>query len=253
MRALALAAVLAFTAAAQAQDLDAPGTRPGWPEPVSDSERFGFLLVDNLEWRGGDGPNGLRWDVQGWYGGDRSRIWLRSEGQRNERLRSGSEAEAELLYGRLVSPFFDLVGGIRYERKWERDTGPDRTSLAIGLLGLAPYRFEVAPTLYLSQDGDALAKFSGSTDLLLTQRLILQPRLDANAAFSEVERSGFRVGKGLNDAELGVRLRYEIRRELAPYIGVSWKRSYGDTADLLRRAGEDTRETRVFLGARMWF
>jgi len=253
MRALALAAALAFTAAAQAQDPGVRGTRPGWPEPVSDSERFGFLLVDNLEWRGGDGPNGLAWDVQGWYGGDRSRIWLRSEGQRNERLRSGSEAEAELLYGRLVSPFFDLVGGIRYERKWERDASPDRTSLAIGVLGLAPYRFEVAPTLYLSQDGDASAKFSGSTDLLLTQRLILQPRLDANAAFSEVERSGFRVAKGLNDAELGVRLRYEIRRELAPYVGVSWKRSYGDTADLLRRAGEDTRETRVFLGMRIWF
>jgi copper resistance protein B len=133
------------------------------------------------------------------------------------------------------------------------DATADRTSLAIGVLGLAPYRFEIAPTIYLTQDGDTLAKFSGSTDLLFTQRLILQPRLDANVAFSEVKRSSFRVGKGLNDVELGVRLRYEIRRELAPYVGVSWKRSYGGTADLQRRAGEDTRETRVLVGLRMWF
>ncbi len=273
MRAHLLAAGLVIAAAAQAQDRDAaaapadytkvqaaqegtpalPRRAPGWPEPVADSERYGFLLIDNLEWRGGDGPNGLAWDLQGWYGGDVNRIWLRSDGQRNERLRSGSEAEAELLYGRLVSPYFDAVGGIRYERKWEEDANPDRTSLAIGVIGLAPYRFEVSPTFYLTQDGDALARFTGSIDWLFTQRLILQPRLDADAAFGGVDRPGFRVGSGLDDVKLALRLRYEIRREFAPYIGVSWKRSYGDTADLLRQAGEATRETRVFVGLRMWF
>ena len=120
----------------------------------------------------------------------------------------------------------------------------------VGLEGLAPYFFEVEPALFVSYKGDVSARFTGSYDLLLTQRLVAQPRLETNVAVQRVEDWG--VGAGLNDIELGLRLRYEIRREIAPYVGVNWTQRYGAAADFARAEGGSASEANVVFGIRLW-
>lgn len=225
--------------------------RAGWPDPVADQMPFGSLLFDILEYRAGEGTNFARWDVLGWYGGDYRRVWFKSEGTRNFPSRAGGDAEVQVLYGRLIAPFFDFQAGLRYDRQWGPDGSRGRALAAIGLQGLAPYRFEVEPTLFISQNGDVSARFTATQDILFTQRLILQPRFETNAAVQSVKRFG--VGRGLNDVELGLRLRYEIRREIAPYLGVSWKRSFGETARFARGDGGDADTWQVLAGVRLWF
>lgn len=215
------------------------------PPPVADQQQFGFLLFDRLEY----GRDGLHWDLLGWRGGDLHRWWFKSEGAQSTRGRGG-EADLQLLRGRLISPFLDLQYGLRYEGQWGDGTR-GRAFAVIGLQGLAPYRYEIEPALFLSQDGDVSARFTATYDMLLTQRLILQPRLETNLALQKVERFG--VGSGLNDLELALLLRYEIRREFAPYIGLSWRNSFGDTARFRRREGEDPHQLRLVFGVRAWF
>ena len=215
------------------------------PPPVADQQQFGFLLFERLEY----GRDGLRWDILGWRGGDVHRWWFKSEGDQSTRGRGG-EADVQLLRGRLISPNYDLQYGLRFEGQWGDGTR-GRAFAVIGLQGLAPYRYEIEPALFISQDGDVSARFTASYDLLLTQRLILQPRLETEAALQRVERFG--VGSGLNDLELALLLRYEIRREFAPYVGISWKKSFGDTARFLRREGEDPSQFRLLAGVRAWF
>lgn len=215
------------------------------PPPVADQQQFGFLLFDRLEY----GRDGLHWDLLGWRGGDLHRWWFKSEGAQSTRGRGG-EADLQLLRGRLISPFLDLQYGLRYEGQWGDGTR-GRAFAVIGLQGLAPYRYEIEPALFISQDGDVSARFTATYDMLLTQRLILQPRLETNLALQKVERFG--VGSGLNDLELALLLRYEIRREFAPYIGLSWRNSFGDTARFRRREGEDPHQLRLVFGVRAWF
>ena len=215
------------------------------PPPVSDDEDLTYLLLDRLEY----GRYGLHWDAVGWHGGDVNRWWFKSEGDQSTRG-FGGEADLQLLRGRLISPFLDLQYGFRYEQKWGR-SNPGRAFAAVGLQGLVPYRFDVEPTLFVSQEGDLSARFTATYDLLLTQRLILQPRLETNLALQQVDRFG--VGSGLNDLELALLLRYEIRREFAPYVGLSWKRSFGGSADFLRREGEDVTRLQFVAGLRAWF
>ena len=215
------------------------------PPPVADQQQFSFLLFDRLEY----GEDGLHWDLLGWRGGDVHRWWFKSEGDQSTRGKGG-EAEVQLLRGRLVSPYLDFQYGLRYEGQWGDGTH-GRAFAVIGLQGLAPYRYEIEPALFISQDGDVSARFTATYDLPLTQRLILQPRLETNAAVQRVERFG--VGSGLNDLELALLLRYEIRREFAPYIGLSWKRSFGDTARFLRREGGDPSRLQLLVGVRAWF
>lgn len=225
--------------------------RGGWPEPVADRMPFGSLLFDLLEYSAAEGTDFARWDILGWRGGDYQRVWFKSEGTRNFPSRAGGDAEVQVLYGRLIAPFFDFQAGLRYDRQWGRDGSRGRALAAIGVQGLAPYQYEVEPTLFISQNGDVSARFTVSKDLLFTQRLILQPRFETNAAVQSVKRFG--VGKGLNDVEFGLRLRYEIRREFAPYIGVSWRRSFGETARFLRSDGRDADTWQVLAGVRLWF
>lgn len=225
--------------------------RPGWPEPVADTMPFRSVLFDVLEYRAGEGADFARWDVLGWYGGDYQRLWFKSQGSRNFPSRLGGDAEVQVLYGRLIAPFFDFQAGLRYDRQWGPDGSRGRALAAIGVQGLAPYRFEVEPTLFVSQNGDVSARFTASQDILFTQRLILQPRFETNAAVQTVRRFG--VGRGLNDVEAGLRLRYELRREFAPYIGVSWRRSFGETARFLRSEGRDADTWQVLAGVRLWF
>ena len=225
--------------------------RSGWPSPVTDSETYGYLLFDRVEYQGGDGPNALRWDVLGWRGGDVHRFWFKSEGRQTNPSSRGSEYEVQALYGKLIAPFFDLQAGLRFDQRVERDARPSRAYAVLGLQGLAPYRFDIEPALFLSQKGKLSGRFTGTYDILLSQQLILQPRLEANFALQKDEEIG--TGAGFNDAELSFRMRYEIRREFAPYIGVTWKRSFGDTRQLILREGGDPKQFGVVVGARMWF
>lgn len=225
--------------------------KSGWPSPVADEEQYRFLLFDLLEIQrtGGEAYTG-RWDVLGWIGGDYQRIWFKTEGRQNLSS-AGGEADAQILYGKLISPFFDFQAGLRYDQRYVGDRTRSRFLGAVGVQGLAPYRFEVEPILFVSEDGRISARFTGAYNVLLSQRLVLQPRLEANAALQSREEFG--IGSGLNDVELGLRLRYEIRREFAPYIGATYAESFGGSADFARREGESVRRFSVVAGVRMWF
>jgi len=223
---------------------------PGWPEPVEDQQIFSMVLVEELEYRGNQGADTLEWDAQAWIGGDYNRLWLRTEGADQVSGDNDGEWEAQALYSRLVAPFWDFQAGVRYDKLYGAQDH-ERSFAVIGFEGLAPYWFEVTPALFVSEDGDLSARLKASYELLFTQRLILQPSIEINAAAQKVEE--FSVGAGINDIELGLRLRYEIKREFAPYIGVSWTNKFGGTADIAREEGERTDDFAVLAGVRVWF
>ena len=187
-------------------------------------------------------------DLIGWYGGAYNRLWFRGEGEQRT-ARQGGEGEAHMYYGRLVTPYWDALAGIRVDGHWGEESGT-RAHLALGVVGLAPMRFELSPTLFISQDGDVSARFEAEYQLLVTQRVVLEPELELNAALQSVPEWG--IGSGWNDVELGLRLRYEIRREFAPYIGYAWTRRLGETADLARPEGGPASQGTFVAGLRVW-
>ncbi len=204
-----------------------------------------LVLFDRFEWQSVAGASGVRWDNQTWVGRDRDRLWLRSEG----RTASGTldEADAHVLYGRMFARWWDVVGGLRQDF----EPGAPRTWAAFGIQGLAPYWFEVEATGYVGPGWQTAARFDVDYELRLTQRLILQPRVELNLyGKSDPERG---LGAGLSSAEPGVRLRYEIRREVGPYLGVAWERKFGGTADFASAADENIAGVRVVTGVRWWF
>jgi len=222
-----------------------------WPAPVEDHMRFRSLLVNQLEYQMNEGDDTLGWDAVGWYGGDYNRLWLKTEGEWRASGERGGEAEIQALYGRLIAPFWDFQVGLRYDQFSGAGFDRARGFAVIGLQGLARYRFELEPALFISQDGDVSARLTATYDLLLTQRLILQPRLDFDAAVQSAAKFG--VGSGVNSLGLGLRLRYEITREFAPYIGVQWRQEFGETADISRRGGDRAENIAVVFGVRLWF
>jgi len=227
------------------------GAPEGWPEPIHDSQVNSFFLFDQLEYRNGDTPDALGWDMVGWIGGDLDRFWIESEGQALTRGGEGEIERLDLLYGRLIAPFWDIQGGLGYQRLWGPGPGADRLMAVLGIQGMAPYAFEIDANLRISEDADVSADLQATYDLLITQRLVLQLRIEALYAFQTVEE--MEVGTGFNSLGLGLRLRYEIRREVAPYLGVTWRRRYGATADLGRQEGRDPVDTAVVAGLRLWF
>ncbi|MGX9718928.1 copper resistance protein B [Stenotrophomonas acidaminiphila] len=204
-----------------------------------------LVLFDHLEaWNNAHG-SGQSWAAKGWFGGDIDRLWLRSEGQRSEgRL---GEWSLDALYGHAISPWWDVVGGVRHDG----GDAPGLTRAAIGVQGLAPYKFEFAATAYLGGPRRAELAVEAEYSLLLTNRLILQPSLEASLAADDDPRRG--VGSGLGHVEAGLRLRYEITRRFAPYVGFVHERRYGRSADIHRDAGEGTRDSRWVAGVRFWF
>lgn len=205
-----------------------------------------FLMADRLEYRSGDTDTVL-WDAQGWFGTDLRKIWIKTEGDYSLDANEFEEVEVQLLYSRAISPFFDLQTGVRQDI----EPGPQRTWGVIGIQGLAPYWFEVDAAAFISTEGEYTGSMEVEYEVLLTQRLILQPRSELNFAFQEAEELG--LGAGLNSIEAGLRLRYEIRREFAPYLGVAWSRAIGDTADFVRAEGEDVENLSFVFGLRTWF
>ena len=226
-----------------------------WPPPVNDQEHRLFTLVDVLDYRpkisGGQGHDDYRWDVEGWYGGDYNRLWFKSEGQRDTAFKADYDVDFQLLYGRFIRKHYDLQIGSRVETQSFKGRNVTRGFGVIGIEGLVPYNYEFESALFIDQNGAVSARLSFTKDLLLTQRLIFQTRFETNAAVQRVEK--FTTGSGLNNLEFGARLRYEIRREFAPYIGISFDRSFGETATLVRQDGGDPTQIRFLVGVRAWF
>lgn len=226
-----------------------------WPSPVNDQENRLFTLVDVLEYRpktgGGESRTDYRWDVEGWYGGDYNRVWFKSEGQQDTAFKADYHVDFQLLYGRFLKKYYDFQIGPRFETQLFRGRNVTRGLASIGIEGLVPYSYDLEANLFIDQNGAVSARLSLTKDLLLTQRLILQARFETNVAVQRVEE--FTTGSGLNNLEFGVRLRYEIRREFAPYVGFSLDRSFGETATLVRQEGGDPSQIRFVAGVRMWF
>lgn len=212
---------------------------------VHDSAINTYFLADKLEWQDADDASTLAWDLSGWIGGDIDRLWLRSEGERSNG--KTEDAEIQALWGHAISPWWDVVSGVRQDFK----PGAPQTWAAFGLQGMALYNFEAEATAFIGENGQSAVRLEGDYDILLTNRLILQPTAELNVYGKNDPQRG--IGSGVANTEAGLRLRYEIRREFAPYIGVTWNRTYGHTADYAREEGEDRSEARLVLGVRMWF
>ena len=240
---LAFALLFAASSALAQQD-PFPLPPKEWPRPVMDSERFSMLLLDRFEYRWRNGDDTRNWDAQAWFGGDYNKLWLKSEGEWAGG--DAEEADIEVLYARRITPFWHLQAGVRHEAR----PRPSREQGVLALQGLAPYWFNVEASAFLG-GGNIYGRFEAEYDQLLTQRLILQPRVETNIAGSADEARG--IGRGINNVELGLRLRCELRRELAPYIGLSWNRRVGDTADLARAAAAEVTERSVVIGLRAWY
>ena len=204
-----------------------------------------LVLLDRFETQDASGGDVLRWDLDTWIGHDLRKLWIRTEG---EQVSDATErAELELLWGKGFARWWDFLAGAR------RDFAPgdDQTWAGAGVRGIAPYRFELEATTYIADGGRAALRFETQYDILVTNRLVLQPLLELNwYAESDAARA---VGSGLSDGELGLRLRYEFRREVAPYVGLVHERKFGSTADFARAAGDEPSDTRLVAGIRLWF
>jgi len=204
------------------------------------------LIVDRLEAGFGEGEATWLWDVQGWTGGDINRAWLKTEGEGG--VDGGlDEAEVQLLYGRAVTPFWDVQLGVRHDVV---RGGDDLSHLAFGVQGLAPHWWEVDAAGFLSQDGDLTARVEAEYDQRITQRLILQPRLELEASARDVPARA--LAAGFSHAAAGLRLRYEFAPEFAPYAGVEWHGAVGGTADLIEAAGGEADDVRLVIGLKAW-
>jgi len=245
--ALAISVGLASRAEAQmghAMPDAAPTTAAPFGAPVDDQHIFYHALFNQLEGRFGD-TSVFRWSGEAWAGTDEHRLWLRSEGK----LSGGQvqDSQQELFYSRPITTYFDAKIGARYDL----DSLPGRGWGAVGVEGLAPLFFRVAATGYVSGDGHFAAKLEGSYDLLITQRLILQPQIEMN--FYTMDDPARRVGSGLSEIDAGLRLRYEITRKFAPYVGVTYDGKFGATAAFAASAGEPLNQVRFAVGLRAWF
>ena len=203
------------------------------------------VMIDKLELRSTDGPDSLVLDADAWIGHDLNKLWFKTEVERVDG--KTEEAELQMLYSRAIAPFWDLQLG------WRRDIQPQpqRDYLALGFKGLAPYLFEVDASLFVGEAGQLGARLDAEYEYLFTQRLVLTPEFEVNLHTKDDPEVD--VGAGLSDLQLGLRVRYEIRREFAPYIGVNWIKQFGQTADYARAEGGDTSDIQLVAGIRAWF
>ncbi len=212
---------------------------------MQDNAPQSMLTIDQLEAFHGRDANGQSWEAEAWYGNDDDKLWLRTEGERYRgRLDDG---DIEALWNHTVATYWSTQLGLRQDI----GQGPNRDWAAFGVQGLSPYWFELEATAYLGDSGRTAARFRAEYDVLFTQRLILQPEFEVNLyGQSDLSR---RIGSGLSDAQLGLRLRYEIGRQFAPYVGVVWTNRYGRTADFLRDDHQGAFDRQWVAGVRFWF
>jgi copper resistance protein B len=212
---------------------------------MDDDPLVGMFLMDELEWQGGSPDDALAWNVSAWLGRDTGRLLFRSEGE----MTSGDveASRTELLWSKPITAWWDLVGGLRQDA----GTGSARTYGLIGVQGTAPYRFHIEADLFGGERGQLGTRLESKYEILLTNRLIAESRAELQAFAKDDAVTG--IGSGMSQLELALRLRYEIRREFAPYVGVEWSGKFGDTADLARDADDSVRDTRFVAGLRFWF
>lgn len=205
-----------------------------------------LVIAERMEYSQGDDEDAFVWEAQGWVGTDLNKLWVKTEGEYVDG-EGTEEAELQLLFSRAVSAFWDIQAGVRHDF----EPNPSRTHLVVGAQGMAPYWFELDTAVFLSDEGNVTARLEAEYDVLLTQRLILQPRVELNLATSADEEVG--IGAGFFDSVAELRLRYEFRREIAPYLGVSWGGAFNDTAELIEAEGGDATGFSVVAGLRIWF
>ncbi|MEI8651199.1 copper resistance protein B [Paraglaciecola sp. Hal342] len=224
---------------------EGPYAQPGPRQlKLADEHAFWSVLADRLEYQKDN--DSTVYDAQAWYGTTYDRFVIKAEGD----IADGTleESSTDLLWGHAFSAFFDTQLGVRLDLYNE---GKDRQWLAFGVQGLAPYWFEVDVTAYFGNDGRSALSAQAEYELLLTQKLILQPRAELNLYGKDDVENG--LGAGLSDLAVGLRLRYEFSRQFAPYIGVEWTDTFGDTADYRRVADQSTSDTQFVAGLRFWF
>lgn len=228
---------------------------PGdFPEPVPDDRVYAFTMFEQLEYRvvnDDETDDHVGWEAQGWIGGDLNKFWWKNEGEAIFDGPDEGEMETDLLYSRLITPFWDFQVGAQYANEWGKDNNEDRWSGVVALQGLAPYKFELDNSLYVSEDGDVTFEIEAEYDLRITQRLVLQPRAEMGFAFQDIpERS---LGAGMTDVKLDLRLRYEIKREFAPYFGLRSRFLVGETDDIAEASGQDSEQLYFLAGLRFAF
>lgn len=212
---------------------------------MQDDPLLTMVTIDQLEKRDASAGKPLVWEIQGWMGYDLHKLTFKTEG---ERVNSDTEgAELQLLYSRAITPYWDFQAGIRHDFKPE----PTQNWAVIGFQGVAPYFFEIDASVFIGESGQTAFRFESEYEMMLTQRWVLSPEIEVNLYGENDEARG--IGSGFSDMELGLRLRYEVRREFAPYIGINWERKFGNSADFSREEGEDTNDLQVVLGIRAWF
>lgn len=224
----------------------APLDYVGGMQPVMDNSIFTHVLLEQFEDRAAGNGQQFRYDGQGWIGTDINKLWIKSEGTVDTRGRF-NDGDHELLYDRAISTYFDLQAGVRMNL----DSGPTRTWAALGIQGLSLYFFDVEATGYVSDRGRTAARLKASYDILLTNRLVLQPEAELNL-YSKADRSRS-VGSGLSDIDAGLRLRYEFSRKFAPYVGVTYAGYFGQAQPIARAAGDRVQDIRFTFGLRAWF
>jgi copper resistance protein B len=225
-----------------------------FPEPLPDDKLYAFTLFEQLEYRvatDDETADHFGWEAQGWIGGDFNKFWWKNEGEAVFDGQDEGEMETDLLYSRLITPFWDFQVGVQYANEWRKDDYEDRWSGVIAMQGLAPYMFELDNSLYISEDGDITFEIEAEYDLRITQRLVLQPRAEMGIAFQDIhERS---LGAGMTDVTLDLRLRYEIKRECVPYFGVRSRFLVGKTGNIAEATGEDPEQLFFMAGVRFAF
>ena len=224
-----------------------PGATNFGMAPVHDNKLYAFASADRLEYRWFDGGEAFLWDVQAWVGRDYNKVYFESEGEWSTEESKVEAAQIELLYARALTTFWDVRAGVRFDP----EPNPSRTFAVIGIQGLAPQWFETELNAYLSEDGDFSMGAEVEYDFLITQRLILQPRLELELAAQDVPEYGTEAG--FTHIETGLRLRYEISRKFAPYIGVSYESALGATANRIEANGGDPDTTAFVAGIKGWF
>jgi len=216
------------------------------PSPVMDNEIFAHVLFNEFESRSNGAGNQFRWDGEGWIGTDWNRLWVKSEGFADSA--GMGDGDHEVLYDRPIphTRYFDAQAGIRTDL----DSDPSRVWGAVGIEGLAPYSFELAPTFYFRNDGHLAGRIDADYNIYLSQRLILQPQAEVN--FYSKDDPARQIGSGFSDLDAGLRLRYTISRKFSPYIGYTYAGKYGGSADYIRAAGERTATPSFVFGVRIW-
>lgn len=250
-RLLLIAGMLSCGVVAAGETYNGYDLPPDWEQPVMDAEIHSFTELKKFEFRTGEAAHALVMDAQGWIGGDHHRFWWKAEGEQEIRSPKAGEFELQAMYGKLISAFWDATAGIRLDRVYSGTNRRTDSYLTIGLEGTAPYWFEVEPTLLIGKHGDVRLEIELEYELLLTQRMILEPRMDLLASAQANIEHGEKAG--LNELELGIRLRYDITRQFSPYVGLTWSRALGATSGLRRAQGQDISVVAFVIGVRTWF